>query len=200
MFQLTRDAERQLLHSVNAAECEALIERWTSDDCREALVKFMQEQSAKAREKKKSQSAKIMAKSAPAPASVTGSVQPTGGFQSAVAFDEIAKRMATEGASMVKKVNCVYRFDLTSAEGAHGSWLIDLKSGNGVVRPCTNSEKADCMIAVAVFDRCPYVALLFLNRFFSENVLLVMQMKDADFILLISAICALLVYLVLERV
>ena len=46
------------------------------------------------------------------------------------------------------QVGCTYRFDLTAADGASGSWLIDLKSGSGAVRACTNADKADCMIAV----------------------------------------------------
>ena len=51
--RLTRDVERQTLHAVNAAECETLIERWSSADCAEAVMKFMQDQAAKQRGKKK---------------------------------------------------------------------------------------------------------------------------------------------------
>ena len=66
--------------------------------------------------------------------------------------------MKAEGAAMVKKVGCVYRFDLTAAGGEQQSWVIDLKNGSGAVRACANTEKADCMIA----------------------------MKDADFLLLMT--------------
>jgi putative sterol carrier protein len=81
-----------------------------------------------------------------------------GDFKSAVAFTEIGKKIAADGAAMVKKVGCVYRFDLTAADGAQGSWLVDLKNGSGAVRACANTDKADCMIA----------------------------MKDADFLLLMA--------------
>ncbi|XP_037085806.1 enoyl-CoA delta isomerase 2-like [Pollicipes pollicipes] len=37
---LTRDRERQLLHEVNDIECDRLVERWTSDDCVNAIMKF----------------------------------------------------------------------------------------------------------------------------------------------------------------
>ena len=93
-----------------------------------------------------------------AAAAAPAAVAVKGDFKAAAAFAEIGKRMAAEGAAMVKKVGCIYRFDLTAADGAQGSWVIDLKNGSGAVRACTNTEKADCMIS----------------------------MKDADFLLLMT--------------
>ena len=40
---LMRDHEKDLLHKVNIAECDRLVERWTSDDCINAVMKFFQE-------------------------------------------------------------------------------------------------------------------------------------------------------------
>ncbi|XP_020783246.1 enoyl-CoA delta isomerase 2, mitochondrial isoform X2 [Boleophthalmus pectinirostris] len=40
--QLVRSAERDLLHRVNDAEVERLVERWTSDECFSAIVSFFQ--------------------------------------------------------------------------------------------------------------------------------------------------------------
>ncbi|XP_071520175.1 enoyl-CoA delta isomerase 2-like isoform X1 [Panulirus ornatus] len=37
---LTRDLEKDLLHKVNDAECERLVERWTSEDCINAIANF----------------------------------------------------------------------------------------------------------------------------------------------------------------
>jgi sterol carrier protein 2 len=107
----------------------------------------------------KAASPKAEAKAAPAaPAAAAAPVVVKGDFKSAVAFTEIGKKIAADGAAMVKKVGCVYRFDLTAADGAQGSWLVDLKNGSGAVRACANTDKADCMIA----------------------------MKDADFLLLMA--------------
>lgn len=40
---LMRDPERDLLHRVNVAECDRLVERWPSEDCVNAVMKFFQE-------------------------------------------------------------------------------------------------------------------------------------------------------------
>lgn len=37
---LTRDLETKILHDVNDRECDRLVERWTSDDCINAIMKF----------------------------------------------------------------------------------------------------------------------------------------------------------------
>lgn len=37
---LTRDQEKDILHKVNDAECDRLVERWTSEDCINAIIKF----------------------------------------------------------------------------------------------------------------------------------------------------------------
>lgn len=38
--ELSRQFDRELLHKVNIAECERLAERWLSEDCMEAIMKF----------------------------------------------------------------------------------------------------------------------------------------------------------------
>lgn len=37
---LTRDLEKETLHKVNDTECDRLVERWTSEDCMNAIMKF----------------------------------------------------------------------------------------------------------------------------------------------------------------
>lgn len=37
---LTRQPEQELLHKVNVAECDRLVERWTSEDCMKAIMNF----------------------------------------------------------------------------------------------------------------------------------------------------------------
>ena len=37
---LNRDAERELLHKVNQAECDRLVERWQSQECISAIMSF----------------------------------------------------------------------------------------------------------------------------------------------------------------
>ncbi|KAK8392901.1 hypothetical protein O3P69_013134 [Scylla paramamosain] len=37
---LTRDMEKDILHQVNDAECDRLVERWTSEDCINAIMNF----------------------------------------------------------------------------------------------------------------------------------------------------------------
>lgn len=39
---LIRGVERSMLHQVNKQECERLVERWQSEDCMEAIMKFFQ--------------------------------------------------------------------------------------------------------------------------------------------------------------
>lgn len=40
-----RGREKDLLHEVNRIECERLEERWTSEDCMNAIMKFFQARS-----------------------------------------------------------------------------------------------------------------------------------------------------------
>ena len=40
---LMRDHEKELLHKVNVAECDRLVERWPSEDCVNAVMKFFQD-------------------------------------------------------------------------------------------------------------------------------------------------------------
>lgn len=37
---LTRDMEKDILHQVNDAECDRLVERWVSEDCMNAIINF----------------------------------------------------------------------------------------------------------------------------------------------------------------
>lgn len=37
---LTRDMEKDVLHQVNDAECDRLVERWVSEDCMNAIINF----------------------------------------------------------------------------------------------------------------------------------------------------------------
>jgi putative sterol carrier protein len=68
-------------------------------------------------------------------------------------FPELAKRV---DAAMVKKVQVVYRFDLT-ADGKEKSWLVDLKNGAGAVKECDKDTKADCILIMKDAD---FVALM----------------------------------------
>lgn len=42
---LIRSAEKERLHAVNDAEVERLVERWTSDECFNAIASFFQNKS-----------------------------------------------------------------------------------------------------------------------------------------------------------
>ena len=42
---LVRGRERELLHAVNQAECDRLLERWQSEDCMQAIMKFFSRKS-----------------------------------------------------------------------------------------------------------------------------------------------------------
>ena len=44
--ELTRQFDRDLLHRVNKAECDRLLERWQSEDCAEAIMKFFSRKNA----------------------------------------------------------------------------------------------------------------------------------------------------------
>jgi putative sterol carrier protein len=144
-YQLTRDPERALLHQVNANECTLLIERWMSQDCQDAVMAFMAEQMAKQKQKKQAKS------SASASTPAAASAAPAS-FQSAAVFEQLSKRIVNEGASMVKKVDCVYRFDLTNSQNAQCSWLLNLKTAPGSVKQCTSSDAADCVVAMKDAD------------------------------------------------
>ncbi|XP_046457180.1 enoyl-CoA delta isomerase 2-like isoform X2 [Daphnia pulex] len=43
--QLSRQFDTEILHKVNDAECERLLERWQSEDCMEAIMKFFSKNS-----------------------------------------------------------------------------------------------------------------------------------------------------------
>jgi len=79
--------------------------------------------------------------SAPSGAAATAS-----NFKSAALFEELEKRVGTDGAALVKQINGIYQFDITK-DGKTESWGVDLKNGNGKLingKP----EKPDCIITV----------------------------------------------------
>ncbi|XP_069073649.1 enoyl-CoA delta isomerase 2-like isoform X2 [Pleurodeles waltl] len=43
--QMMRGVEKEKLHAVNSQECERLVERWTSDECMNAVLSFFQKKS-----------------------------------------------------------------------------------------------------------------------------------------------------------
>lgn len=49
--QSMRNVLREYLHKVNIAEGERLQERWTSDECMNAIMNFFQQQQAKKKAK-----------------------------------------------------------------------------------------------------------------------------------------------------
>ena len=40
--RLIRQSERDILHTINRAECDRLLERWQSEECFKAIAAFMQ--------------------------------------------------------------------------------------------------------------------------------------------------------------
>ncbi len=72
--------------------------------------------------------------------------------KSAAIFDHMASRVAASP-SLVQSVNALFQFKITGEPG--GSWVVDLKNGNGDVRT-GEVEGADCTITMADDD---FVAL-----------------------------------------
>ncbi|KAG7391473.1 hypothetical protein PHYBOEH_006663 [Phytophthora boehmeriae] len=60
-------------------------------------------------------------------------------------FDTMSKAVDEVGPSLVSKVKGVIKFDISGA----GAWLVDLKNGNGGVRPATGDDKADLTITLS---------------------------------------------------
>ncbi|XP_004364627.1 sterol carrier protein 2 [Capsaspora owczarzaki ATCC 30864] len=71
-----------------------------------------------------------------------------GAVTSAFVFKEIAARLATDGAALVKQVGGIYRFTLSAPDS---TWTLDLKSGNGAVSK-SSLGNADCTIAMTDSD------------------------------------------------
>lgn len=54
-------------------------------------------------------------------------------LKSAALFEKMEPFLKTQGADLVKKVNCVYFFEIAKAKGENPEvWTIDLKNGTGV--------------------------------------------------------------------
>jgi len=85
---------------------------------------------------------------APAAApSAAATLKPVAGFNASAVFTELAKRIQTQGAALVKQVNGVYEFDIGGASGRQ-SWTVDLKNGTGSVAN-GKPPKADCTLSLA---------------------------------------------------
>lgn len=54
----------------------------------------------------------------------------------------------TKNADVVKKVNAVYRFDISGPTG--GTWILDMKEGTAGVR--TADEQGQCTVAISDAD------------------------------------------------
>jgi putative sterol carrier protein len=77
-----------------------------------------------------------------AKASAGGSNGGNSGLKAEAVFAELTKRV---NADLVKKVNCIYRFDIDGG-ATKKSWIVNLKEGSGSV---TEGEgKADCQIMI----------------------------------------------------
>lgn len=74
------------------------------------------------------------AAAAPAPSSASSaSSGAASDFKAQAVFDALSKRIGTEGAALVSKVNGVFEFDL-GANGKRQSWTVDLKSSTPSVK------------------------------------------------------------------
>jgi len=89
--------------------------------------------------------AKVVA--APAAGAASSSHSGTG-FAAEHAFAELEK---AKSADLVKKVNAIFRFDITKGSEKR-SWLLDLKNGSGAITAATESTKAECVIAISDDD------------------------------------------------
>jgi len=54
-------------------------------------------------------------------------------YKCAPAFAMLQARLEEDGANLVKKVNGVYCFKVTAADGKEAHWIVDVKNGNGKV-------------------------------------------------------------------
>jgi sterol carrier protein 2 len=88
----------------------------------------------------------ILKKKAPEAQKTAGTVT----FQSDVVFPEVAEGIKND-ASLVKKVNGVYLFKISTKEGASKAWTVDLKNDGGSVKEGEHG-KADCVVSIADED------------------------------------------------
>jgi len=79
------------------------------------------------------------------PAAAAPSASASSGFAAEKVFAELEKQ---KSADLVKKVNSIFRFDVTKGSEKR-SWLLDLKNGSGAVSAAKEDTKADCIIAIS---------------------------------------------------
>jgi len=80
----------------------------------------------------------------------------TDSADSGLKAEAVFKKMATQlNASVVKKTQVIYRFDV-SGPSASKSWVVDLKNGDGSIK--TGKGKADCIIIIKDDDFVKLVA------------------------------------------
>jgi len=85
------------------------------------------------------------AAAAPSSSSSAASKSLPSGFAAEQVFSALEKQ---KSADLVKKVNAVFRFDITKGSEKR-SWLLDLKNGSGAVTNADEGAKADCTIAIS---------------------------------------------------
>ena len=74
-------------------------------------------------------------------------------FTSDVVFSEIEKRFVVEKEELLKKVNAIFRFELSGGpENSNGVWYIDAKNDGKLYRGCNSGLKADCTIKMTDED------------------------------------------------
>ena len=56
--------------------------------------------------------------------------------------------------ALVKKIGCIYRFDITGTDGEKKSWIVNLKNGSGSVDESDSNGKAECIIAISDKNYC----------------------------------------------
>lgn len=70
-----------------------------------------------------------------------------GSFKATALFEGLKQRVAAEPET-AKKINCSYRFDVTSGDQTK-SWLVDLKSSPASIKESDASASADCIVALS---------------------------------------------------
>ena len=73
-------------------------------------------------------------------------------MQSVALFKKMEPMLATHGAEVVKKVGCVYHFELRAKKGDKPTYItLDLKNGNGKIAE-GKEGKADCTFVILDAD------------------------------------------------
>ena len=91
-------------------------------------------------------SAADASKPAATPAAAASSPSASSGFAAESVFSSLSAQASPD---LVKKVNAIFRFDITKGSST-ASWLLDLKNGSGSVTQTSDPKaKADCTIAIS---------------------------------------------------